>query len=530
MTLGVQMKVVQKTLLPLILFFMVLIGASSFIFFLNDAKNKQFKLVENNLLQEAVAHFDNMLITRLWNAQHGGLFVEEHEGIEPNPYLKNNFILGKDGKKLIKINPAWMTRQISEISNTKSKYYYKITSLNPLNPHNVADEFETKALKYFEKDPNAKHYYSFQESDGIKKRFDFMGPLKVEPACMQCHAHQGYKVGDLRGGIRVSIPSDNYNETIQFIQDNTKKTQSYVLLGAIVMFFIMMYFVVNNLRYQSKVEFLNATLEQKVLDRTQDLKNLNESLEYKIKEAVEQNKKQENILANQEKFVSMGKMISMIAHQWRQPIAVISMGINNILVDLELGEKNSREFQEELKTISKQTEFLSNTISDFQKFLELNVEYTFVSLKSVVQDAVSAEKWDILNSNIKVSLSIEKNIPDIVSSKDELLQVLHNIIKNAIEALIQNSIKEKMIYVEVRQDDFFVYASIKDNAGGVKQEIVDKIFDPYFTTKEEFNGSGLGLYMSKLMVEKHLQGTLTLQNVEDGACFTVGLPKELKKS
>ncbi len=167
-------------------------------------------------MQEAISYFNNIVITRKWNAIHGGVYVKQKDGLEPNKYLKDNHLFTQDGELLIKINPAWMTRQISELSNKENKHYFKITSLNPINPINKPDLFEKKALEYFEKNRDEKYYT--EVSDDLSK-FDFMGSLKVSKACMKCHASQGYKIGDIRGGIRVSIPTSTYFEEVNSVKE-----------------------------------------------------------------------------------------------------------------------------------------------------------------------------------------------------------------------------------------------------------------------------------------------------------------------
>lgn len=518
------MKTISKLLFPVTLFLSLIAITSLFYTFMQDAKEKQISLVQTNILKEAIAHFDNMVITRSWNSMHGGLYALEHDGLKPNPYLKDNFILDKNGRKLIKINPAWMTRQISEISNARSNYYYKITSLKPLNPHNAPDAFETKALEHFEKNPNELYYYSYNANNSRSNTFDFMGRLSVEESCMQCHAHQGYKVGDLRGGIRVSIPTESYQKTMTTISNNADDLTRALIVGAIVIFFVLTYFVTQTMRYQSNIENLNTTLEAKVLQRTHELEHLNTSLNDRIQEAIDKSIKQENLLANQEKFVSMGKMISMLAHQWRQPISIISMGVNNLLVDLELGETDPKRFEQELHDISKHIGFLSRTITDFQNFLEMRVNNETLNISDVVKESIQHEKDTFELDAINVIFNASASLPQIVTSHKELSQVLENILENAKDALVHNASVPREIHINLTHDDALVYIAIEDNAGGIPEEIIGKIFDPYFTTKQEFYGTGLGLYFSKIIIEKHLRGIFEVKNGLHGAIFTIGLP------
>jgi hypothetical protein len=208
------MKYIGKRKANLLFIVIVLLTVAIMLYSLERYTDKIELLYEQKILQEAIAHFDNMLVTRSWNAMYGGVFVKQKQGLKPNPYLENNTLKDEQGNILVKINPAWMTRQISVLSNQKSHYYYKITSLNPVNPSNKADQFETEALNYFESHKDKKYYYRFSKN---RESFDFIGVLNTEIECLICHKKDGYKVGDIRGGIRVSIPTHLLQKEIQSI-------------------------------------------------------------------------------------------------------------------------------------------------------------------------------------------------------------------------------------------------------------------------------------------------------------------------
>jgi putative nucleotidyltransferase with HDIG domain len=208
---------------------------------------------------------------------YGGVYVKPLAGQVPNPYLKDNFILDAQGNRLIKINPAWMTRQISELSNQRSRYFYKITSLKPLNPHNAADAFETEALRYFENHRDDNYYYRFSSDN---KAFDFMGALKVEASCLQCHENQGYALGDIRGGIHVSIPTELFQQELASLQQQTSKSQLFVVMGALIVLSIFFYFLAMIYRYQKNIEQMNKSLEKKVVERAYRLEKMYQHEKY----------------------------------------------------------------------------------------------------------------------------------------------------------------------------------------------------------------------------------------------------------
>ena len=238
---------------------------------------------------------------------------------------------------------------------------------------------------------------------------------------------------------------------------------------------------------------------------------------------------QEEIMIAQSRHAAMGEMISMIAHQWRQPISVIAMDANNIQADIELDMLDSEELLNTSKDIIHQTQELSKTIDDFRGFFKPNKEVEEVFIKSIFDDAFSILGASLTNNNITFDIELDASMK-ITTFSRELMQVIINIVKNAKEALLGKEITNKHIEIEVLGKSAFIIITICDNAGGIDTEILDKIFNPYFTTKEEQNGTGLGLYMSKTIVEKHLYGTIKASNVKNGACFEIRLPKYIEST
>lgn len=269
-------KKYKKNTILLASYLLIIIIATFIIFQISESKNKQILLSQERIIQEAKAHFTNMVDTRSWNALYGGVYVLDNENIEPNPYLEENHSYTKDGKLLIKINPAWMTRQISEISNKKRNYNYKITSLNPINPKNKANSFEKEALLYFENNKENPFYYKFSED---LTKFNFMGALEVKPSCMKCHASQGYKIGDIRGGIRVTTPTTLYKEEITFLNKKTRNFLITIVTLSLLLLIIITWLINTNYKHQEKMENMNKYLEDKIQERTLELKETAQKLE-----------------------------------------------------------------------------------------------------------------------------------------------------------------------------------------------------------------------------------------------------------
>jgi diguanylate cyclase (GGDEF)-like protein len=163
-------------------------------------------LVSEEILTRGKAHFNNIVITRKWNAKYGGVYVEKKEGVESNPYLDDPDITTVYNKTYTLKNPALMTREISEFAEKEGLFQFHITSLDPVNPANKADKFEETALRSFEKGVKETHRKEIKDN---KTYFRYMAPLYVEKECLKCHAKQGYKIGDVRGGISVTFNIDS---------------------------------------------------------------------------------------------------------------------------------------------------------------------------------------------------------------------------------------------------------------------------------------------------------------------------------
>lgn len=243
----------------------------------------------------------------------------------------------------------------------------------------------------------------------------------------------------------------------------------------------------------------------------------------KIKQYEQELQEKDEIMIAQSRHAAMGEMMSMIAHQWRQPISVISMEANNVLMDVELGSLDPEILRESMEGILHQAKELSKTIDDFSDFFKPDPEISEGTLKGIVEDALAIVGKSLENHGIKLILDIHEDTR-ITTHIRELMHVFINIIKNAKEVLIEKKIEHKKIVIIVKREKHSYSIAICDNAGGVCSTIIDKIFDPYFTTKEQTNGTGLGLYMSKVIVEKHLLGSIVAYNMHDGACFEIHLP------
>ncbi|MEA3490676.1 MAG: ATP-binding protein [Campylobacterota bacterium] len=251
-----------------------------------------------------------------------------------------------------------------------------------------------------------------------------------------------------------------------------------------------------------------------------EIEELNKVLESRVNEEVEKNREKDQHLMHQSRFAQMGEMISMIAHQWRQPLAAISATSATIELKASMNRLDSDTAQQKAQDISNFSQHLSKTIDDFRDFFKPRKEKVETSYGELIESALIIIAVSIKNKNIKLIQELEFN-EKFLTYPSELKQVILNLIKNAEDALIDNKIEDPYIKIATYREKERHILEISDNARGVPKEIMESIFDPYFSTKTQKDGTGLGLYMSKMIIEEHCGGELSVVNGEDGAIFTI---------
>ncbi len=247
------------------------------------------------------------------------------------------------------------------------------------------------------------------------------------------------------------------------------------------------------------------------------------------------NKDKTHQLIQQSRFAQMGEMISMIAHQWRQPLSVISATTLAMQMKLELDKdqyfssNNDKKLLKYLinnfKKINNSTQYMSQTIDDFRYFFKPHKKATKFYISDAYDQAQVILEQNFKNNKIKVELYLE-DLEPIYSFENEIIQVFINLLKNAKDALVENKISDPLIEISISSQKQTQSVKISDNAGGIKNDKLDMIFDPYYSTKSK-NGTGLGLYMSKMIIEEHCHGEIIVTNIHKGACFEVILPKKI---
>ena len=227
----------------------------------------------------------------------------------------------------------------------------------------------------------------------------------------------------------------------------------------------------------------------------------------------------------QSKFTSIGEMIGNIAHQWRQPLNSIGSLMMRLEVSYDTGNISKELIFSTIQKTNTILEHMSKTIDDFRNFFSPDKEKSLFKLEDIVQSIVLLFTIQLKQNNIEIK-TIGNQKLTIFGFSNELKQVFINIISNSRDAIIQHKIEKGEITIRIKESKNNICISIQDNAKGINKEHIDKIFDPYFTTKFKSQGTGLGLYISKLIIEKSMNGILQVSNTKKGACFLIKLPKD----
>lgn len=274
---------------------------------------------------------------------------------------------------------------------------------------------------------------------------------------------------------------------------------------------------------RKRLENVNLELEIKVAERTQALDELNRTLDQRVREEVAKRKEQEQLLIHQSRLAAMGEMIGAIAHQWRQPLNALSLVLQNIGLQFQMG----RLTQESMSRLQEKGEAMvmrmSTTIDDFRNFFKPNKHADYFNLLATLHSAADILEGLLRNHNIALDIDCEPGI-EVYGYVGEFSQVVLNILSNAKDALIATQPVSPAVRIRVTTTDRSIAIRFEDNGGGMPDEVLHKIFEPYFTTKEEGKGTGIGLYMSKMIIENSMDGQLSVENIPGGASFTVTLP------
>jgi two-component system, NtrC family, sensor kinase len=283
---------------------------------------------------------------------------------------------------------------------------------------------------------------------------------------------------------------------------------------------------------QESFNLMAKNIEKNIID----LKHLNKKekeLFEELKAQVKKNHEQNIFLKHQSRMAIIGEMLNNIAHQWRQPLNAITVQMSGLKLRKELNLIEEKEIEETSESVIKYANYLSNTIDDFRDYIkDYSSKKEYFNIETSFNKAIDIVSASLKNNYITLNIEHSENELLVNGVINELTQVFINILNNSKDILNENDIKEKVIEVKFLKENGKITVTIQDNAGGVKEDIIDKIFDPYFTTKYNNQGTGIGLYMSSKIIHEHFSGEIIVKNQDieynnknyKGAKFFIILP------
>ena len=317
--------------------------------------------------------------------------------------------------------------------------------------------------------------------------------------------------------------------------DRLFSTSTLMLVFLITLSFIFMILI--SIIIINNFQELHYSLEENVARKTKELRALNISLESRVKKEVENSRKKDNIMFQQARLASMGEVLHNIAHQWRQPLGALMMIIQGFGSKFERGKLDEKFIRSSIDDALRLGKNMSDTLDDFRNFFIPNRVKQMFEVKKAINKSIELTKYQLEKEDITLEFNSNATAK-IYGFKNELIHVVLNLINNSKDILSsRENLDKKRILIITKQTKRKIIINIIDNGGGIKDDIITKIFDPYFTTKHKSMGTGIGLYMSKQLVERHMNGKIYCKSIKhkfgteklfDSAIFSVELPLEEK--
>lgn len=503
-------------------------------------KHEQLVMAQINM--QAKALFKQVVITRRWVAEHGGVYVEKLPWVEPNPYLRNAAMTDVTGKHYVKENPAMVTKQLSQYAEREKLYVFHITSLKLLNPENAPDVFERAALVDFE--ARQVKEAATTERIGESYYYRYIAPLYIEKACLECHNHQGYKIGDVRGAISVSIPIDHFMEANAL--ERKYMAAGMVLVGVLTiltLFLVTRRIVISPIsrirtqmaalsrsgsadsprkRTGDEIEALNSTFHE----MAKTLDEYHSCLQEKIRAATQELTDKNEALARASR--SKSDFIAKTSHELRTPLTAIKGAMDYLSVKLTQREVDEDQdlvvFFEMIKKNADRLIRLVNNILDYERIGLGTVEMHFreAGVKDLFQEVVAG--FSPLAAEKNVTIRTKAMDVTALIDEDRMKQVLTNLLSNALNF----SPDPGTILVTLECRDESVCGSVEDMGVRIPEDERENIFTQYYT-KNTANGTGLGLAICRGIIEAHGGEIGVGDSSLGGSRFWFRIPKQGKE-
>jgi len=530
MRINLSLKYILSTIVILLVVMGVTLGIISV---------RHEELVMEQTKIQAKTLFQQIVITRRWIADHGGVFVEKLPWVEANPYLKDSQMIDTKGKKYLKENPAMVTKQLSKYAQKDKLYSFHITSLKLMNPENAPDDFERSALRAF--DEKKLQELAKIEKTGGSHYYRYIAPLYVEGACLECHAKQGYIVGDIRGAISITVPIDYAFSAIN--SDRKNMIVGGILMVAVLMVVLSLMtgrMVINPIKKirtfmvdfseNGKPDFpvlkTNDEIEdlcRSFLDMAKSIDGYHSCLQEKIKGATNELTEKNEALLRLNRTKS--DFIAKISHELRTPLTSIKGAMDYLSVKLAMRGKADVEdlsvFFEVIKKNAERLIRLVNNVLDYER-IELGafeMRFHEVNLRDIFEEVITGLRSEALQKKVNIRLEAEDLM--VYADEDRMKQVLINLISNALNFSPESS----EIVVSLQEEADHAYVSVSDSGSGIGEGEREHIFRQFYS-KGIKNGTGLGLAICKSIIDAH-NGEIGVESgAGKGSCFYFRIPKQ----
>ncbi|WP_373069893.1 cache domain-containing protein [Sulfurimonas sp.] len=393
----------------------------------------------------------------------------------------------------------------------------EIIRSSPIQQDDFMIIYEDKKPIYFS--PKIRELFSKESLDDIQGRLSMESNWYEES--ISGHLYYDRYIPDFNWHIvyafNISKMSESELKKQQQIQSLVNKELEFIRNISII---IVVLVLILSVLLSRAINHMFLSYQQNVKSRQQQLEFLNASLEQRVARELHNLRQKDKMLIQKAKMADMGDMISMIAHQWRQPLNQLSYVLMNIDSAYEYKELDKKYMDEKIKEANNLLEFMSVTIDDFRDYFKPDQKKEMVNIGNVVKRGLELMKKPLENSEVEI-VHIDRCDNDVDIYVNEFVQVILNLVKNSKDALFQNKVKNPKIEIITQCDKDVTFVEVRDNGGGIDPKIIDKIFEPYFTTKDAQHGTGLGLYMSKMIVEEHLGGKIVVENIDGGVSFKI---------
>jgi signal transduction histidine kinase len=502
--------------------FIIFIGAiisAFYLFMLYRTAVFDEKMILRQAEQQARMLYKQILLTRQWASDHNGLFILQRQGVEANPYLELPVITDTLGHTYFMRNPAMITRELAAYAQKDGLGFFRVTSLKPVNPGNAPDDFEKTALESF---TLGKQEVIDVDQGEIGKVVRFIAPLLVTESCLGCHAKHGYSLGDIRGGLSITIPIDWARDLI----DKNIKTLIFIAVASIgivtvALFLMFEALIVHRIRNLSlaMAKFPEDPPERYLLpSRFKD--ELDTVFTNFILFCNRLTKSQDELLNTRaqahlsEKMASLGILTSGIAHEINNPLG----GMLNCVKSMRENPADRELVERYLPLLDKglrQIETIMRQLLNFGRNEPLHIRK--VGVRTLLEECIMLLSYKLKDIELCTAIDISG---DYMLDAEALKQIVINIGLNAIQAMPTGG----KLSISCREEGGELILVCHDTGMGISEENLPHIFDPFFTTKGVGEGTGLGLAVTYSLVQR-MNGRISVDSKSgQGATFTIAIP------